>query len=232
MPDKPKTVKEYHDTLPPDRKTADNALRRTIKANMDKGIKEGIQYGMVGYFLPHSLYPEGYHCDSKQPLPFASVASQKSHIGLYLFCIYTQPEESARFQEEWKAAGTRLDMGKGCVRMKSLEDVPLEVVGIIDGALVGAKLGTSVGCCDGCIVSKQAMLMTTSATLLPSCTCVQAAPLASIFSKSSTSSMATSLKSKPSSAMPPNHGGARSPPSRKTTGTPAGRVQTKRITGF
>lgn len=129
MPDKPKTVKEYLDTLPPDRKKAVNALRRTIKANMDKGIKEGIQYGMVGYFLPHSLYPEGYHCDSKQPLPFASVASQKSHIGLYLFCAYAQPEERARFESEWQATGKRLDMGKGCVRVKSLEDIPLEVVG-------------------------------------------------------------------------------------------------------
>lgn len=129
MPDKPKTIKEYLDTLTPERKKAVNALRRTIKANMGKGIKEGVQYGMVGYFLPHSLYPEGYHCDPKQPLPFASIASQKNHIGIYLFCAYAQPEENARFQKEWKAAGKRLDMGKGCVRAKSLEDIPLEVVG-------------------------------------------------------------------------------------------------------
>jgi len=129
MPEKPTTVKEYLDSLTPDRKKAVNALRRTIKANLDKGVKEGIQYGMVGYFLPHSLYPEGYHCDPKQPLPFASIASQKGHIGLYLFCAYAQPEERARFEKEWKATGKRLDMGKGCVRAKSLEDIPLEVVG-------------------------------------------------------------------------------------------------------
>ncbi|MDA1263826.1 MAG: DUF1801 domain-containing protein [Planctomycetota bacterium] len=129
MPTKPSTVKELLDALPEDRRKAIQAIRKVIKANLDKQFAEGIQYGMLGYFLPHKVYPAGYHCDTTQPLPFASVASQKNHIGLYLFCIYCHPEESARFREEWLASGKKLDMGKSCVRVKSLDDVPLEVVG-------------------------------------------------------------------------------------------------------
>lgn len=128
MPSKPTTVKELLASLPPDRREAIEAVRATIKKNIDKRFKEGIQYGMLGWFLPHSEYPEGYHCDPKQPVPFVSVASQKNHIGLYLFCVYTTPGEPERFAKEWKAAGKKLDMGKSCVRVKKLEDIPLPVL--------------------------------------------------------------------------------------------------------
>ncbi|MCB9914515.1 MAG: DUF1801 domain-containing protein [Planctomycetes bacterium] len=123
------TVEDYLASLPPDRREALQAIRAVIKKNIDPAFEEGMQYGMLGYYLPHSRYPQGYHCDPKQPLPFASVASQKNHIGLYLFCVYCDAAEQARFVEEWKASGKKLDMGKSCVRVKKLEDIPLDVLG-------------------------------------------------------------------------------------------------------
>lgn len=126
---KPTTVAEYLASLPDDRRTAIEAVRKTILANLDKGYAEGIQYGMIGYFVPHSVYPPGYHCDPKQPLPFASIASQKNHIGIYLFCIYNDAGETAEFVKAWKATGKKLDMGKSCIRFKKIEDVALDVIG-------------------------------------------------------------------------------------------------------
>ncbi|MEZ5977343.1 MAG: DUF1801 domain-containing protein [Planctomycetota bacterium] len=123
------TVDAYLASLPADRREAIEAVRAVVRKNLDRKIAEGVQYGMVGWFVPHSVYPAGYHCDPKQPLPFASLASQKSHMALYLFCIYGDAEEKARFVEEWKATGKKLDMGASCVRFKKLEDVPLDVVG-------------------------------------------------------------------------------------------------------
>lgn len=128
MPTKPETVKEYLDALPPDRAAAIKRIRTVIKKNLDPKIKEGIKYGMIGYFVPHSVYPEGYHCDPKQPLPVVSLASQKNHMAIYPLCIYCDPAMSEWFAQAWKATGKKLDMGKGCVRFKSIDDVPLEVV--------------------------------------------------------------------------------------------------------
>jgi uncharacterized protein YdhG (YjbR/CyaY superfamily) len=125
----PETPKDYLDGLPDDRRKALAKLRATIRKQLPKGYKEGIQYGMIGYFVPHSIYPDGYHTDPKQPLPFASIASQKNHMALYLFCLYTDEKSMKSFVKEWKASGHKLDMGKSCVRFKSIEDVPLEVVG-------------------------------------------------------------------------------------------------------
>ncbi len=122
-------VQQYLDALPADRREAIEAIRATILKNLDPKFEEGIQYGMIGYYLPHSVYPDGYHCDPKQPLPFASLASQKNHIGIYLFCLYTDPEAVERFREEWVTAQGRIDMGKSCVRVKKLDDVPLKVLG-------------------------------------------------------------------------------------------------------
>jgi len=129
MPAGPKTVKEYLAALPEDRRKTIEAIRKVIRKNIDKKFEEGIQYGMLGYYLPHSEYPAGYHCDPKQPLPFASIGSMKRHIALHLFCIYCDAAEQERFREEWLAAGKKLDMGKSCVRVKKLEDIPLDVVG-------------------------------------------------------------------------------------------------------
>jgi hypothetical protein len=129
MSPKPTTVKEYLDSLPEDRRKALSAIRTAIRKNLPKGYEEGIQYGMIGYYVPHSVYPAGYHTDPKQPVPFASIASQKNHMAIYLFCIYTSPQAKEDFIDAWKASGCKLDMGASCVRFKKLEDVPLEVLG-------------------------------------------------------------------------------------------------------
>ncbi|MCA9253400.1 MAG: DUF1801 domain-containing protein [Phycisphaerae bacterium] len=129
MQNKATTVKEYLDALPEDRRKALEAVRKVIKANLDKGYQEGIQYGMIGYFVPHKIYPDGYHCDPKQPLPFASIASQKNHMAIYMMCVYSDPKLQEWFQKAWAKTGKKLDMGKSCVRFKKIEDVALEVVG-------------------------------------------------------------------------------------------------------
>jgi hypothetical protein len=129
MPSKPTTVREYLAQLPEDRRQVLEAIRKVVRKNIDKKFEEGIQYGMMGYYLPHSVYPDGYHCDSKQPLPFAAFASQKNHIGLYLFCVYVNEDVKDWFCAEWKKTGKKLDMGKSCVRVKDLEGVALDVLG-------------------------------------------------------------------------------------------------------
>ncbi|MEM9381417.1 MAG: DUF1801 domain-containing protein [Planctomycetota bacterium] len=129
MQSKATTVAQYLAELEPDRKKALQALRKVIRTHLDPRVKETMQYGMIGYAIPHSVYPDGYHCDPSQPLPFLSLASQKRHMALYLFCLYVDGDEVARFEAGWKATGKKLDMGKSCVRFRKLEDVPLEVVG-------------------------------------------------------------------------------------------------------
>lgn len=123
------TVDEYLAALPEDRRAALQSVRETIRANLGDGYAEGMQYGMIGYFVPHSVYPPGYHCDPRQPLPFAGLASQKNHMSLYLSCLYGSGEHEARFRREWAKTGKKLDMGKACIRFKKLEDLPLEVIG-------------------------------------------------------------------------------------------------------
>ncbi len=124
-----KTVKQYLAGLPEDRRDALEAIRAVILKNLPKGYEEGMQYGMIGYYVPHEIYPDGYHCDPKQPLPFAALASQKNHMGLYLMCMYSGTDDDAQFRAEWASTGKKLDMGKSCVRFKKLEDVPLKVIG-------------------------------------------------------------------------------------------------------
>ncbi len=129
MQSKAKTVAQYLSALPKDRREALLAVRSTILKNLPKGYAEGMQYGMIGYFVPHSVYPAGYHCDPKQPLPFAGLASQKNHMAIYLMCVYSDPELEAWFRESWAKTGKKLDMGKSCVRFKKLDDVALNVIG-------------------------------------------------------------------------------------------------------
>lgn len=129
MQSKAKTVDEYLAALPEDRRETLQAIRSVILKKLPKGYEEGMQYGMIGYFVPHSLYPAGYHCDPKQPLPFAGLASQKNHMSLYFMCVYGNPEQERWFREAWTRTGKKLDMGKSCVRFKRLEDVPLDVIG-------------------------------------------------------------------------------------------------------
>lgn len=129
MHSKATTVRQYLSELPPDRRAAIEAVRKVILKNLDKDYEEGMQYGMIGYYVPHRVYPPGYHCNPKMPLPFAALASQKNYMSIYLMCIYGVAEHEAWFRKAWTAAGKKLDMGKGCVRFKKLEDVPLEVIG-------------------------------------------------------------------------------------------------------
>lgn len=129
MMSKAKTVKEYLDGLPPDRRKAIETVRKVIKKNLGKGYAEGITYGMIGYFVPHSVYPPGYHCDPKMPLPFAGLASQKNHMSVYLMCVYGDKGQEELFRKEWAKTGKKLDMGKSCIRFKKIEDVALDVIG-------------------------------------------------------------------------------------------------------
>lgn len=124
-----KTVEKYLAELPPDRREAISKVREVILKNLPKGLEEGMGYGMIGYHVPHSVYPAGYHCDPAQPVPFAGLASQKNYMSLYLMSVYGDPELEAWLREAWTKAGKKLDMGKSCIRFKRLEDVPLEVVG-------------------------------------------------------------------------------------------------------
>jgi hypothetical protein len=124
-----KTVSEYLGSLPDDRREAISAVREVILANLPKGYEECMSYGMIGYVVPHSIYPAGYHCDPKLPLPYANLASQKNHMALYLMCVYGDKATEQWFRKAWQAAGKKLDMGKSCVRFKKLEDVSLEVIG-------------------------------------------------------------------------------------------------------
>ena len=129
MPTQAATVEQYLAQLPEDRRQALEAVRQVILKNLPKGYEEGIQYGMIGYFVPHRVYPAGYHCDPKQPLPFASLASQKNHMAIYMMCIYADPEHERWFREAWAGTGKKLDMGKSCIRFKKIDDLPLEVIG-------------------------------------------------------------------------------------------------------
>lgn len=129
MPSKAKTVAEYLASLPADRREAIAAVRTTILANLDRGIEEGMSYGMIGYHVPHAVFPAGYHCDPKQPLPYASLASQSGHMALYLMGVYFDPADAKWLADAWKKTGKKLDMGKSCIRFKKLDDVPLDVVG-------------------------------------------------------------------------------------------------------
>lgn len=129
MPSKATTVQQYLNELPEDRRTALEAVRAVILENLDSDFEEGMQYGMIGYYVPHRVFPAGYHCDPKQPLPFAALASQKQHMSLYLMTVYASGEDEAWFREQWEKTGKKLDMGKSCVRFRKLEDVPLDVIG-------------------------------------------------------------------------------------------------------
>ncbi len=129
MKSKATTVRQYLAELPEDRRKAIKIVRDVILKNLPKGYEEIVQYGAIGYVVPHSIYPAGYHCDPTQPLPFAGLASQKNHMGIYLMCIYFDPEHEKWFRDAWIKTGKKLDMGKSCVRFKKIEDVPLDVVG-------------------------------------------------------------------------------------------------------
>ncbi|WP_339663447.1 DUF1801 domain-containing protein [uncultured Polaribacter sp.] len=124
------TPEEYIAQLPDDRKIPFEKLRTVIKKNLPKGFEEGINYKMIGYYVPHSKYPDGYHCDSKLPLPFINIASQKNSVNLYHMGIYADIELLDWFVSEYpKHSKRKLDMGKSCIRFKKMDEIPFDLIG-------------------------------------------------------------------------------------------------------
>jgi len=136
MQSKAATVSDYLASLPDDRRKAIETVRSVILANLDKDFEEGMQYGMIGYYVPHRIYPAGYHADPKQGLPFAALASQKNYMSVYLMGLYCGCIEGVSdtnlvrwFREAWAKTGKKLNMGKACIRFKKADDLALDVLG-------------------------------------------------------------------------------------------------------
>lgn len=130
MQSKATSPEAYIDELPPERREAISRLRQVILENLPDGFEETMSYGMIGYVIPHSRYPAGYHCNPKQALPFMSIASQKNYIALYHMGLYAKEDLMKWFVEEYqrRVAG-KLDMGKSCVRFKKMEHIPYDLIG-------------------------------------------------------------------------------------------------------
>lgn len=123
------TVQDYIEKLPDERKEAFNRLRETILKHLPSGFEECISYGMIGYVVPHSLYPKGYHCDPKLPLPMINLANQKNFIALYHMGVYANPDLLNWFVDEFpKHSKSKLDMGKSCIRFKKMNDIPYDLI--------------------------------------------------------------------------------------------------------
>jgi hypothetical protein len=127
---KANTPDEYLELIPGDRKPAMNRLRQTILDNLPKGFEETMSYGMIGYVVPHSVYPLGYHCDPKLPLPFINIASQKNFVAFYHMGIYAEKELLDWFTTEFPLhSKLKLDMGKSCIRFKNPDQIPFQLIG-------------------------------------------------------------------------------------------------------
>ena len=124
------TIEDYLATIPEDRLEIFNKIRNSIKETIPAGFEECISYGMIGYVVPHSIYPNGYHCDPKLPLPFISLASQKNSINLYHMGIYMNPELLKWFVDSYaQRVKGKLDMGKSCIRFKPQHELPFDLIG-------------------------------------------------------------------------------------------------------
>ncbi|WP_271406361.1 DUF1801 domain-containing protein [Tenacibaculum soleae] len=120
---------EYIAQIPEERQEIMQNLRVIIKDNLPTGFEEGINYNMIGYYVPHSIYPDGYHCDTSLPLPFMNIASQKNSINLYHSGIYAKKELLDWFVAEYpKYCKRKLDMGKSCIRLKKTDDIPYNLI--------------------------------------------------------------------------------------------------------
>lgn len=126
---KPTTVQEYLNSIQEERQVPFDKLRSTVLDNIPSGFEETMNYGMIGYVVPHSIFPAGYHCDPKLPLPFANIANQKNFIALYHMGIYADESIYKWFVEEYgKQCKYKLDMGKSCIRFKKMEDIPYGLI--------------------------------------------------------------------------------------------------------
>jgi uncharacterized protein YdhG (YjbR/CyaY superfamily) len=129
---KAETAEEYIKSLPEERKEAIVKLRKIFQKNLPRGFKEEMSYGMIGYVVPHSIYPKGYHVNPKLPLPFINIASQKNFIALYHMGLYGNKEILDWFKKEYpKSSGSKLDMGKSCIRFKKPENIPYDLITIL-----------------------------------------------------------------------------------------------------
>lgn len=130
MTSEAKNPDDYINSLPEDRKVYMEKLRSVILKNLPKGFQEGMNYGMMGYYVPHSIYPKGYHCKPTDPLPFMGFASQKNSINFYHMGIYANKDLYDWFVAEYPKYSTRkLDMGKSCIRFKKFEEIPFDLIG-------------------------------------------------------------------------------------------------------
>lgn len=124
------TPEAYLAELPEDRRAVMEQLRATVLDNLPEGFEEVMSYGMLGYVVPHALYPDGYHCDPKLPLPFMNLAAQKNFYAVYHMGIYADPDLMAWFQDEYRdRVPTKLDMGKSCLRLRNPKHIPYELIG-------------------------------------------------------------------------------------------------------
>lgn len=124
------TPQQYLDALPEDRKVPVEKLRQQILNNLPIGVKETMNYGMLGYVIPHTVYPDGYHCDPKASLPFMNLASQKNFVAVYSMVLYAKSEVMDWFILEYaKRCKYKLDSGKSCIRFKKMDDIPFELIG-------------------------------------------------------------------------------------------------------
>ena len=127
---KAKSPEEYINQLPEDRQAPIKKLGEIIKKNLPKGFEETISYGMIGYVVPHSIYPDGYHCTPELPLPFMSIASQKNFIAVYSSSVYATKEFYDWFVNQYpKHCKRKLDMGKSCIRFRYIDEIPYELIG-------------------------------------------------------------------------------------------------------
>lgn len=130
------TPLEYLEQLPDDRKGPVSTLRKTILDNLPEGFEEGLNYKMLGYFVPLTAYPDGYHCNPKLPVPFVNVASQKNFVALYHMGLYAKKELLDWFVAEYpKHSKYKLDMGKSCIRFKKVEAIPYELIAELIGKM-------------------------------------------------------------------------------------------------
>jgi uncharacterized protein YdhG (YjbR/CyaY superfamily) len=120
------TVEQYLAELPDDRRAALEEVREVILANLPEGYQESMNWGMISYEIPLERYPGSYN---KKPLGYAALASQKNHMAVYLMNIYGSEDSAASFEAQYRATGKRYDVGKSCVRFRTIEDLPLELIG-------------------------------------------------------------------------------------------------------
>ena len=126
--------------MPDDRKQAINKLRKVLLANLPEGFEETMNYGMIGYVIPHSIYPNGYHTDPKQPLPFINIASQKNFVAVYHIGVYADKKLLNWFVNEYpKHNKLKLDMGKSCIRFKKVDQIPYDLIGELAGKISSAE---------------------------------------------------------------------------------------------